>query len=389
MKRNIIKINVICIITFFLFFSLFKIMYIPSGLRQAIKITSLVAILIFLLANLRKKYLINVSLVFSSCVIASGVINYMHNANTFKSLIEAFIYALAFYDTYTAVVYFKINGKLDIFLKYLYRIVLLFTVLNLLSIIYTIIGNGNATEYLLGNKFSSAYMLIFLISLFGATHDMEKKRYAILLILMIIVSMMICFYLESITALVSIMFVLVAVILKKYISKLLVNPISLTTMLIMSSVIVFAFDKLLSMPFINRVVFDIFGKSISIFGRQKIYNEYFREIVEQGAFAFGRGYNNSEIYNLSGGVFGNAQNGLAEHFISFGIIGVCAILFTLFVCVKKSNYSDKAFYIALTTFAMIVAATVEVSINWFFFFSIFIISCLEADTVIDDTKIMN
>ena len=74
------------------------------------------------------------------------------------------------------------------------------------------------------------------------------------------------------------------------------------------------------------------------------------------------------------GVFGNAQNGLLEQMMNFGFIGVMAILFTVFYALKKKKELS---YMVILLYAMIVAAIFEVTINWFFWISIFSIQWLE------------
>lgn len=144
--------------------------------------------------------------------------------------------------------------------------------------------------------------------------------------------------------------------------------------MIASAGVIFVFDYLLSIPTINYLIFNFFGKSISIFGRQVIYDEYLTKLIGGERLWIGSGYNNSAILMMSGGVFGNAQNGLMEHFVAYGLVGVFAILSTAYYCLKKGRADEHSYYMLLTTYAMVIAATVEVTINWFFFMSLFIVA---------------
>lgn len=358
---------------FMLFISMFKLSYIPVIVRQLIKITSVIAITIYLIGNLPRKKLKNISLIFPICILISGIISYFQNVNTLRSLLESCLYALLFYDAYTLVLYFNVENRMSYFLDTLYKIVLFFSVINIVTII--MFGNKGNMEpiYLLGNKFASAYMLIFLVSLFGGTHNLEKKKNMVIYYLLIVISMILCIYMKSITALVSLVFVFLASLCRNKIEKLLYNPRILIFALLLSWGIVFVFDAILSNSNVNNLVFNVFHKSTSIYGRQVIYNTYLKTIMDNGRIIWGSGYNNSAIYIMSNGVFGNAQNGLFEHFIAFGLAGVSSILITSYTCVKSiQKNNNKTFFYLLVSYAMIVAATVEVTINWFFFLGLFI-----------------
>lgn len=368
------KIKVEWLLILLLFFSLFKLSYIPGGLRQAIKIASLIMILLFLLKKMPTKMLINISLVFPVCVMLSGTISYFQGINTLRSLLESILYSLLFYDSYTMVLYFKIKNRYNYFLKALYGIVSFFVSINVVTI-FMFGSDGNMEPiYLLGNKFISSYMMIFLVSLYGATHDIVTQSSKAKYYSLIAISMILCLYMRSITALIGLLLVLICSLNKNILSKIISNPKVLVVSMIASAGVIFVFDYLLSIPTINYLIFNFFGKSISIFGRQVIYDEYLTKLITGERLWIGSGYNNSAILMMSGGVFGNAQNGLMEHFVAYGLVGVFAILSTAYYCLKKGRADEHSYYMLLTTYAMVIAATVEVTINCFFFMSLFIVA---------------
>lgn len=354
------KIKVEWLLILLLFFSLFKLSYIPGGLRQAIKIASLIMILLFLLKKMPTKMLINISLVFPVCVMLSGTISYFQGINTLRSLLESILYSLLFYDSYTMVLYFKIKNRYNYFLKALYGIVSFFVSINVVTI-FMFGSDGNMEPiYLLGNKFISSYMMIFLVSLYGATHDIVTQSSKAKYYSLIAISMILCLYMRSITALIGLLLVLICSLNKNILSKIISNPKVLVVSMIASAGVIFVFDYLLSIPTINYLIFNFFGKSISIFGRQVIYDEYLTKLIGGERLWIGSGYNNSAILMMSGGVFGNAQNGLMEHFVAYGLVGVFAILSTAYYCLKKGRADEHSYYMLLTTYAMVIAATVEV-----------------------------
>ena len=331
-------------------------------------------ILLFLLKKMPTKMLINISLVFPVCVMLSGTISYFQGINTLRSLLESILYSLLFYDSYTMVLYFKIKNRYNYFLKALYGIVSFFVSINVVTI-FMFGSDGNMEPiYLLGNKFISSYMMIFLVSLYGATHDIVTQSSKAKYYSLIAISMILCLYMRSITALIGLLLVLICSLNKNILSKIISNPKVLVVSMIASAGVIFVFDYLLSIPTINYLIFNFFGKSISIFGRQVIYDEYLTKLITGERLWIGSGYNNSAILMMSGGVFGNAQNGLMEHFVAYGLVGVFAILSTAYYCLKKGRADEHSYYMLLTTYAMVIAATVEVTINWFFFMSLFIVA---------------
>lgn len=294
------KIKVEWLLILLLFFSLFKFSYIPGSLRQAIKIISLLIIFLFLLKKIPSKKLFNISLVFPTCVMLSGIVSYCQGGNTLRSLLESLLYSLLFYDGYTLVLYFKIRNRYSYFLKSLYGVVGFFVAINIVTILVFGADGNMEPIYLLGNKFISSYMMIFLTSLYGATHDMESQINRVKYYSLIVISIILCLYMRSITALIGLLFVLFSSLYKNIISKIITSPKVLMVSMIASAGVIFVFDYLLNIPTINYLVFSFFGKSISIFGRQVIYNKYLKQLLIGERLWIGSGYNNSAILMMSG-----------------------------------------------------------------------------------------
>lgn len=109
---------------------------------------------------------------------------------------------------------------------------------------------------------------------------------------------------------------------------------------------------------VRYVIFDLFNRTTTVYGRFEIYNNYLQTLL-LNRFWLGYGYSNGVMLTVTG-VFGNAQNGLLEQMMNFGFIGVVAILVTVFYALRqKRNLS----YMAILLYAMIVAAIFEVTIN--------------------------
>ena len=359
------------LLLYLLFMAIFKMEFIPREVRQALKITILVIVFFFLLARLKRKSLINLSLLYVFAVSISGFINYLNNTTTGRALIEGLIFCLGVYDLYTLIEYYAINGKLSRAISVFYNINLLYCILSLISIAVVGVGTGTQKEYIFGNKFSTSYHFLLMVALYAAKYgDVRKFRNRILV--RIIIVCIISFYINCITSMLAMIIVGVIILLGVRNEKNLLKPIFPIVLLAVISIVPIVFSKILQISAVHDFIYNTLGKSISIYGRVLIYEKYLAPVLNS-RLIFGAGYNNGLILQVSNGVFGNAQNGLIEQLIAYGVVGVSTLLVTIyysFLHTKNDHISRGA---SLIVYAMIAAATVEVTINWFFFLGLFII----------------
>lgn len=353
---------------YLLFISLFKAYFVPTAVRQAIKIVALILMAFFLIKRLKKKDVFNGSLLFATCIIISGLYNYILNKYTIKALLDSFLYALSFYDLYTIFLYANKKGLIKRLECDLYKINLLYCLLTVASVLVVgVDNNSNVSAYLFGNKFTSSYLFISLIALYGVSHDMNLKMYRRRWLMLVIVGCAFTIYVGCATATVSLASaVLLFSIEKKIHGWIIQNPIVIVGILIGTAIIPFVINFVLKNDFVNYIIFDLFHRSSTVYGRFEIYNNYLYELI-QSRFWFGYGYSNGVMLSVSG-VFGNAQNGLLEQMMNYGIIGVVAILITVFYALRKKQGLS---YMVILLYAMIVAAIFEVTINWFFWIAVF------------------
>ena len=123
-------------------------------------------------------------------------------------------------------------------------------------------------------------------------------------------------------------------------------------------------ELILNIGFIKIIVNDFFQKTYTVTGRLEIYSVYLVKVI-LGNFWVGYGYSNTFMKNLTD-LYSNAQNGLLEVFVSFGFLGVIALLATVAYCYKQSVKDTNTFFLSIVVYGMIIAAIFEVSLNWFF-----------------------
>ncbi|MDW2799765.1 hypothetical protein RZO55_19505 [Clostridium boliviensis] len=359
------KISIYSIISYALFFAVFKPYFLPTTLRQVLKIAILVGTLLFIMFNSEQKRLLNCTLIFGFCVLLSAVAASINGNYNIRDVFDSILYALTFYDLYTFAGLCNYKGNSDKLIKCMYRMNSIYCILTVVSVaLVGVENNSNDAAYLFGNKFISAYLFILLIALYGASHEMRKKINGVILSVIFIFSILFSLYIGCSTAVVTLVVLFAVYLLPDKMKQQLINGKYVIIALILSALIVMWIKEVLKINFVHRIVFDYFGKSYTVMGRLEIYSKYLVNVILD-SFWVGHGYSNTIMKDLTG-VYANAQNGLLDMFISFGFLGVIALIFTVYYCYKQGWKGNKTFYLSLVVYGMIIAAIFEIALNWFF-----------------------
>ena len=367
------KISVYNLLTYALIFAIVKPYFLPEALRQASKIFILLCVFVFTVSRTKANRLVNLAWIFSGSVMLSSIIAYLKGGYQAKDFLDAMLYAVTFYDIYSFVGLCKEKNHFDEMLKCLYKIIALYCVLTFLSVMQVgISNNSNQASYIFGNKFTSSYLFIFLIALYGATHEMRLWKNKIRYIVLFVFSIIFTLYMGCATATVTlvILFVLVMIPSEKIRISLL-NEKFVVAALLASAFIAFLMEQILKIDFVSDIVYGYFDKSYTVTGRLEIYNVYLINLIKN-SFWFGYGYSNSVMKNLTG-LYANAQNGLLEIMVNMGFVSVMALLVTVFLSFKNTLKSNKSFYISIIVYGMIIASVYEVALNWFFLLGVCLI----------------
>lgn len=359
------KINIYDLITYLLIFAIIKPYFLPNSLRLILKIIILIYVYFFIISKSKLIDLPNISLLFCGAILISGAFAFFKTNYTIRDFLDSILYAITFYDLYTFIGLCKRKGKFDKMLKAMYRIILLYCCLTVVSIgIVGIENNSNQAAYFFGNKFTSSYLFVLLISLYGSTHKMSEKKDKTIYFALFIFSILLTLYVKCTTAAIALVILLSFNVLPNKIKLFLLNEKMVVIALILSSLIIIWIEKIFEIDFINKLVFDYFNKSYTVTGRFEIYSVYLSKVV-LGSFWLGYGYSNSLMKSFTK-LYSNAQNGLLEIFINFGFFGVIFLLITVFYCYKKTSKNMKTFYLSIVVYGMIIMAIFEVTLNWMF-----------------------
>lgn len=367
------KINVYKFLTYALIFAIIKPYFLPAGIRQASKIAILLCIFLFTLSKTKKSTFVNLAWLFSGSVLLSAVMAYIRGGYQSKDFLDAVLYAITFYDIYSFIGICKEKNYYNVILKCTYDITALYCALTFLSVVMVgVANNSNRASYVFGNKFTSSYLFIFLIALYGATHEMNLWKNKAHHIFLFVFSIAFTIYMGCATATVTLVVLFVVVLDRwKKVRLLLLNEKFAVTALLLSALVVFWMGQILKIDFINDIVSGYFNKSYTVTGRLEIYNVYLMKVI-RNSFWFGYGYSNSAMMDLTG-LYANAQNGLLEIMVNMGLLSVIALLVTVFWSFKNTLKTDKSFYISLIVYGMIIASIFEVALNWFFLLGVCLI----------------
>lgn len=126
-----------------------------------------------------------------------------------------------------------------------------------------------------------------------------------------------------------------------------------------------------NIPLLRYVIEDLLQKNISLTGRNKIYESYFR--LMKGNMIWGMGYKNTLIQDYIGPA--NTQNAFLELLCLYGIVGL--ILFLLVFSISVREYRNKYIYlksIAAMIIIYFVCAVVEIPFDNLFYILVALIA---------------
>ena len=135
----------------------------------------------------------------------------------------------------------------------------------------------------------------------------------------------------------------------------------------------------------SDIVYWYFNRSYTVSGRLEIYDVYIGRLIG-GSPLLGYGRDSGIMYSTSRGMFANAQNGIIDIIINYGVLGGIALIYTLYSCFRHSPNNSSNYYASLIVYAMIVAAVFEVTINWFFFIGMCLVRWISFENEISFSK---
>lgn len=325
------------------------------------------------------KKLISIKYLLIICIGIAFFIFLMHSAN---------ISSIGYYSKYvtTELILFFIavflliidtveTKRINEVIKVFFWIILLLVIINdsliFMGIKFT---DGVFETYLIGTKFSVAYLHIYLLAFYLLRKKAEfrfYKRHIVLLVLFVVAVIGLSLRVDCNTGMLGCMlFVVIIILFNTFPNKFLrifTNPMVLLCCFVGSALIAFGFETLMNSPVVEHIVVDILHRQTNLTGRTEIFALFIIRMT--GHWMWGYGYGSA--YTTSMELFGyaDAQNAILQWILQVGILStICMIVIWAFSfkgLSKQKNIIEIMPLIALV-YVFIILGTVEITFNMSF-----------------------
>lgn len=383
--RSKFKITYIQLLVYAMFIAVFKPYLLPDLVQVIMRIVLLIIVVVYLITHMSIKRLFNVSMVFCAAIFVSCAVNYINGILSFQNFLNGTQYAICLYCMYTVIQYCTLRGHQEIMLDALYKITFVYCLISAISILLG--GNGQInTTYFFGTKFFTSYFFILFTGFFYLRFCMCKGRNTTFKLRFIILGaisgvMIIC--IECGTGLIAYILLFSLGFLPVRLRKNLEKPIFLLGMVIASLLVLLIIIPILQNGIVQYIIVNLLHRDLDLTDRLRYYAKA-ATVFNKDNLLFGYGYASSLMRSRIG-LGTNIQNGLLQYMIMYGFAGAGAFLWEVFYCARKGGCRKDNWGLYMVVYAMIAAATVEVSYNTVFFLAIFLIRWSEQGNITKNT----
>lgn len=366
------KIKSYDIVFVLVFFAIVKIYAIPQVVQQTIKVLGVGIALVYFFCR-SPKSVVNKTIILPCVMLLSTVVAVTTQGGTIRLLLEGILNTLCILAIGSSVCFCQNKNILGHYIKLYYTLTLIACVISVISV--GMVGKsaenyGAAITYFWGNKYATSYLFVLLI---GMTY-LKYYNYRIrridksyLIALYSLTALGVAYCTKCYTAIVAIVTMIILMLFSgtvvRKIKKILDIPIGAVAMMIIPGVVSQNISFFLQIPIIQYVITEVFGKSIGMTGRVYIYS-CLSSIFWKHPF-LGYGYNSNIVNRIT--EVGNAQNGIMELLIDYGVIGVIAVLALVFQAFVASKGKDDCWGLKIMFAGLCIFSIVEISFNYIFF----------------------
>lgn len=286
----------------------------------------------------------------------------------FTKIMQCLIFFLTILSIFLVVSYYKHTCKETLFIETIYKTLLL---LCIVSDFISLFQRG-ADYYLLGTKFMISYIHLLIIYLWQTLYlikPLKKIKYRFILVFLMLESLFMFYWVYCTTAILLFPLIIIAPLCTYRLRNLLQNRNTLILIYGIGNFMVLGMGILANNMKVYYFITKVLDKGASFIGRLIIY-EKIAKIIEAKPL-LGYGYMSDIVNQVV--TFGNAQNGLLDMIIQYGVIGLSLwLVFIYFSC--KSMNNEKYWPICVFIYSMILASLIEIPFNLFFYLAIAIIA---------------
>lgn len=358
-------------------FVVFKISFVPTTVMQILKCAS-----IALLVLLHRRAVVHIPHFWAACALAcvqplctflagSSILNVLYAAVNGLCLISFLLMFRSLSDK------FGTYQTLDSFFWLLF----VASAVNDVTVLASSVHEAD-TEYLLGNKFILGYTHMLLIGLYSVL--LEKRtgylRYNWGLFWFIVLeSAVVILRADCMTCILGlVVVVMLSILMSKASAKRFSSGIVCVVALICLNLLFFGTGMMLENQFAKYLIQDILGRSLTLTGRTQIY-EALSEIIHASPY-FGWGYGSSVVREYVG--YGNAQNGIMELLVTYGIMGLGSFLLALLYLLpgRQTLNCGGAKGLVAVLYGMFFVSLVEISFGIVFYLILALVSVALRDS---------
>ena len=332
----------------------------------------------YLICNRKRIHYINVTLVLAGSTILSSIVSYHDGYISLINLFNGIYYCACLFCFYNIISICVEKQSISFLIRALLEIVIFYNAMSLISVAFLGTSNSQSKVYIWGGKFDTCYLFLFCLALFYTlnqykiTHLMKWKVIYTLAGIMVFAF---CLCINCVTVMLSVpVFFLISLFANRA-KEILTRRFIIILCIILSGLVLFVMSKILSLRLVYNFITITLGKSITLTSRMPIYERYLIPLIIKRPIV-GYGYGSSILRQLTA-VYWNAQNGVFEIILNYGIVGFAAFLYSAMnlLRVRFRTYGGWGLYSLI--YAFILTSTVEITYsNYIFIITLFMIRFL-------------
>lgn len=320
--------------------------------------------LIFVLQFHYIKYLNKTIFVICPLYILIMCLSTIWNGMSPMQLLQCITFGMLIFDIYLTTTHYAVEDELGDFFDIVFKILAVYLILSDITAVFVPLGG----YYFSGTKFMVVYIHCLLICIWIAKNHIKQpvKLYKEILLCLFVESFLIALIIGCNTGVLIIPALAFLLLLPEKFQNMLANSKMLLFAYAIGNFMLLGMNVLVSNETIYNFITQVLGEGASFRGRLIIYNKIAGIILQKPILGYG--YTSDIVYQVV--TFGNAQNGMLDTLIQYGIIG-WIIWLILFACtcrnVKRTHLSWP-FY--CFTYVMIAASFIEIPFNLYFYLGI-------------------
>ena len=289
-----------------------------------------------------------------------------------RSTLRLILYLI---DLFVLMVVAAEKGKSRDVMRFLYHYLLLLALINDVLMFTRLMSftTGRYESYLVGTKFSVAYLHMNLLTVWMMNNKRTIMSYRLSLgkiILAALFVIAISFRTDCMTGVLGCVILVVLFILIESPNRGRLLRFTTPGMLLLSMAgsVVFAFvaEIVLSLPFVTYLIKNVFGRDTSLTGRTVVYLRYIQTIPTH--WLTGYGYGNAYEVTSTQFYYDNVQNALLQWGLQIGVIatvGLVLLLLKIFgqISWKNTRNMPRILLLVALIYTYVILGTIETTLN--------------------------